>query len=326
MSNSVPIIDISALSARSGGQKQVADQIQAACRNNGFFYVINHGVSESLQNSLELLSWKFFNLPEDQKLKIRMELGGKAWRGFFPVGGELTSGKPDIKEGLYFGEELPEDHPKPLHGKNLFPEEIPDLKEVVLEYMTQLKNLGHQLMRGLSLSLGHNDSYLSDRYTADPFTLFRIFHYPSTISNPSTPQFGVGEHTDYGVLTILKQDAVGGLQIKSGEIWVDAPYLPNTFICNIGDMLEIMTGGYYTSTPHRVINASGKSRLSFPFFFDPNFDAFIQKNDLTHAEAQLQGSGKRWDGQNLLDYSGTYGDYILNKVSAVFPDLSGNLK
>ncbi len=259
-----------------------------------------------------------------------MSKGGRAWRGYFPVGDELTSGKPDLKEGLYFGSELHEQHPKvkakiPMHGANLFPEQFPRLKKIVIEYMDQLTKLGHHLMRGLAVGLNLPEFYFQEKYTDDPLILFRIFHYPSSkVPSYVDAEWGVGEHTDYGVLTILKQDSVGGLQVKSRSGWIEAPYIPGTFICNIGDMLDRMTGGYYRSTPHRVINKSGKSRYSWPFFFDPNWDAAMGPLPL-RGKGQIEGEpsfgAERWDGSNLHAFEGTYGQYILGKVGKVFPEL-----
>lgn len=131
----------------------------------------------------------------------------------------------------------------------------------------------------------------------------------------------MGEHTDYGLLTILKQDDTGGLQIKTKSQWIAAPCIPNAFVCNIGDMLDRMTGGYYRSTPHRVLNVSGQGRLSYPFFFDPNFDAQIKPIDLSKTDGQPDNDRDRWDGANLQAFEGTYGDYILGKVAKVFPQL-----
>lgn len=323
----VPVIDIQPLLSNAPATKQVANALRAACSEYGFFYITNHGISESLQQDLETFSHQFFQLDLASKMKIRMELGGKAWRGFFPVKGELTSGKPDLKEGVYFGTELAATHPSvqqelPMHGANLFPAELPAFKSTVLDYIDALTQLGHHLMRGLSLSLGLPATYFNEHFTNDPLTLFRIFHYPSSAKKSDDQNlWGVGEHTDYGVLTILKQDHVGGLQIRSKDEWIAAPFIPNTFICNIGDMLERMTGGYYQSTPHRVKNRTNKSRLSFPFFFDPNFDAQMHAIPLSHLTTKKEGNYQRWDGANVHDFTGTYGDYVLGKVSKVFPQL-----
>ncbi|WP_199336814.1 isopenicillin N synthase family oxygenase [Oscillatoria sp. FACHB-1407] len=174
-------------------------------------------------------------------------------------------------------------------------------------------------MAGIALSLGLEASYFRDRYTNDPLILFRIFNYPPTPLQQE-PTWGVGEHTDYGLLTILKQDESGGLQVKSKSRWVEAPPIANTFVCNIGDMLDRMTGGLYRSTPHRVKNTSGRDRLSFPFFFDPNFNVEVQPIELVAALAP-DDRHKRWDQASVHEFQGTYGDYVLSKVSKVFPQL-----
>ncbi|MEZ4772402.1 MAG: 2-oxoglutarate and iron-dependent oxygenase domain-containing protein [Bacteroidia bacterium] len=323
----VPVIDISPLVAGQGDRNSVAKQLHAACRESGFFYIRGHGIDETLQNRLHQLSEQFFALPLEEKMNIHMKLGGRAWRGFFPVGEELTSGKPDRKEGLYFGTELGPEDPRvraklPMHGANLFPGHPSGLRETVLSYTSAMTTLGHQLMEGLALSLGLPESYFSDRYTSDPLTLFRIFHYPpESKEDAAAMPWGVGEHTDYGVLTILKQDTVGGLQVRSHGQWIEAPYIEGTFICNIGDMLDRMTGGYYRSTPHRVRNTSGRERYSFPFFFDPNFDVEVKPIDLRHIAALSDEPEARWDGENVHTFEGTYGDYVLGKVAKVFPQL-----
>jgi isopenicillin N synthase-like dioxygenase len=318
----IPIIDVGPLVAGTAGQEAVAAQLGQACRESGFFYVVKHGVDEGLQHRLYELSRTFFAQDLEAKLRIRMALGGRAWRGYFRVGDELTSGKPDQKEGLYFGTELPTDHPlvqagTPLHGPNLFPSEPAGFRQAVLDYLAALTQLGHRLMAGLALSLGLEKSYFADRFTRDPLILFRIFNYPP----PRDPiLWGVGEHTDYGLLTILGQDDAGGLEVRSRSRWVAAPPVPGSFVCNIGDMLDRMTRGLYRSTPHRVRNPAPRDRLSMPFFFDPNFFARVQQIDLPGRKAPDDRS-ERWDGANIHAFQGTYGDYLLNKVGKVFPEL-----
>ena len=148
--------------------------------------------------------------------------------------------------------------------------------------------------------------------------MFRIFHYPP--SPPRDEGWGVGEHTDYGLLTLLAQDDSGGLQVAVPEGWIDAPPVPGTLVCNIGDMLDRLTGGWYNSTPHRVRNRSGHGRLSFPFFLDPGFAAEVPP--LPDRAATAGDGSRRWDGQDLRAFTGTYGEYLLGKVSRVFPQLS----
>jgi isopenicillin N synthase-like dioxygenase len=321
----LPIIDVGPLLVGPAACRDVASQIGLACREAGFFYIVGHGVDEDLQRHLEEYSRRFFAQDLEAKLEIGMTRGGKAWRGYFPVGRELTSGRPDLKEGIYFGAELKPDHPlvktgTPMHGPNLFPSNIPMFRQTVLDYMSAMTSLGHGLMKGIALSLGLEESYFADRYTADPLILFRIFNYPADSSSPKQQEsWGVGEHTDYGVLTILKQDGSGGLQVKSRSGWVDAPPVPGAFVCNIGDMLDRMTGGWYRSTPHRVKNPARHDRLSFPFFFDPNFNAEVKPIEVSWQVDD--DSEERWDRASVHEFGGTYGEYLLGKVSRVFPEL-----
>lgn len=325
--STVPVIDVEALVNRGPRARVVADQLGWACREVGFFYIVGHGVNQTLCLRLGQLSRRFFAQDQATKMQIRMALGGRAWRGYFPVGDELTSGKPDQKEGLYFGAELPDDHPlvragTPIHGRNLFPD-LPEFRETVLEYLNALTHVGHALMAGIALSLGLDEDYFARRYTGDPLVLFRIFNYPrdSSPAGAGETRWGVGEHTDYGLLTILKQDDVGGLQVKSKAGWIDAPPIPGSFVCNLGDMLDRLTRGLYRSTPHRVLNTGRRDRLSFPFFFDPNFQAEVRPIEGLESHPFYEDRSDRWDQASVHDFRGTYGDYLLDKVSKVFPQL-----
>jgi isopenicillin N synthase-like dioxygenase len=308
--------------ADRGARSAVAHAIGDACRDSGFFYVSGHRIASEILARLDAASRKFFALPEAEKLEIRLARGGRAWRGYFPVGGELTSGKPDVKQGVYFGAELKPDHPRvragvPLHGANLFPREVPELRGAVLDYMGAATATAHALMEGVALSLELEPDYFRTHYTANPTILFRIFHYPPVAK--TSHSWGVGEHSDYGLLTLLAQDALGGLQVRTSRGWIEAPPIEGTLVCNIGDMLDRLTGGRYRSTPHRAKNVSGRDRLSFPFFFDPDFDAQIRP--LPGDPAVPDDSDSRWDKASVHAFSGTYGDYLLSKVSKVFPEL-----
>jgi isopenicillin N synthase-like dioxygenase len=320
---SLPVIDIAPLleGGRRGGG--IAREIERACRDTGFFYISGHGVGTDVVARLDRASRAFFALPHEEKMTIAMARGGRAWRGFFPVGGELTSGKPDLKEGVYFGTELDADDPRvragvPMHGGNLWPTAVPELKPAVLDFMARTTRAAHAVMRGVALSLGLDEDYFADTYTADPTVLFRVFHYPP--ARAVDGEWGVGEHTDYGLLTLLAQDDCGGLQVKARDGWIEAPPIPDTLVCNIGDMLDRLTGGFYRSTPHRVRNVSGRDRLSFPLFFDPSFDAVIEPLP-ERASAVQDDSAQRWDRANVHVFRGTYGEYLLGKVGKVFPDL-----
>ncbi len=332
MTSDVPVIDVGPLLAGNlpapgagpGARSEldaVARAIDTACREVGFFYVVGHGVDDALPARLDRLAREFFALPSSEKDRIAMPRAGRAWRGWFPLGGELTSGVPDRKEGLYFGSELGPDHPRvrdgvPLHGANLFPARPADLGPTVLAYLDALTSLGHVLMSGIARALGLEADWFARHLTADPTVLFRIFQYPVTEDDG----WGVAEHTDYGLLTILRQDDVGGLEVHSRSGWVAAPPVPGSFVCNLGDMLERMTGGAYVSTPHRVRNRSAVDRISLALFFDPSWDAEIVPVPVAAGPAR-EGARPRWDDADPHAFRGTYGDYLLTKVAKVFPDL-----
>ena len=320
--NEVPVIDIGPLRSGAEGTEDVAASIDRACREVGFFCISGHGAPLDVLASLDEEARRFFARSEEEKAEIAMARAGSAWRGWFPLGGELTSGRPDGKEGLYFGEELDATDPRvraglPLHGPNLFPAGMPELRRSVLAWMAEMTALAATLMRGVALGLGLEPDWFEEDLTREPTVLFRIFRYPPTDEDG----WGVGEHTDYGLLTILAQDGSGGLQVRGPDGWLDVPALPGVLVCNIGDMLDRMTGGRYRSTPHRVRNTSGRDRLSFPFFFDPGWEALVRPVPLTGA-APSDDAGTRWDGTSVHRWEGTYGDYLLGKVGKVFPDLA----
>jgi isopenicillin N synthase-like dioxygenase len=178
----------------------------------------------------------------------------------------------------------------------------------------------------MALALGLGRRWFAEHLTGDPTLLFRIFRYPSVTGtgtgtgDDARSHWGVGEHTDYGLLTVLAQDDRGGLQVEGPGGWVEVPPHPGSLVCNLGDMLERLTGGRYRSTPHRVRNVSGADRLSFPFFLDPSWDATVER--LPIVERPPDGdAASRWDHASVHGVTGTYGDYLTTKVAKVFPDL-----
>jgi isopenicillin N synthase-like dioxygenase len=316
----IPLLDVSPLldpHADAADCAQVGKAIDAACRDTGFFLVTGHGIDRGLRDDLERLSREFFALPDDVKADIAMAKGGIAWRGWFPVGGELTSGQPDRKEGVYFGTELPPSN-IPLHGPNLFPNDPAGLAPVVLQWIEQVTAVGQAVLSGIALGLGLDRGWFHKHLTADPTVLFRVFHYPPG----DTESWGVGEHTDYGLITLLAQDSHGGLQVRRGDTWLDVPADRYVFVVNIGDMLERMTRGGYRSNPHRVRNLSGADRLSFPLFVDPSWDARVTP---LPDSAHVTEDPERWDGQSVHAWEGVYGDYLTAKVAKVFPGLAAAL-
>ncbi|HEY7640162.1 MAG TPA: 2-oxoglutarate and iron-dependent oxygenase domain-containing protein [Steroidobacteraceae bacterium] len=323
MTTSLPIIDLRLARQGDSALAELAHQLDLACSEFGFFYLTGHEVSEQLTERLLQLSRSFFARDEADKLRIHMSQGGRAWRGYFPVGGELTSGQPDLKEGLYFGTELDESDPRvragmPMHGANLFPD-IPQFRDTVLEYMRALETTGQHVLSLLAQGLRLDADYFQRRYTGDPTVLFRIFRYPP--DEVARAGWGVGSHTDYGLLTLLQQDTVGGLQILNRDRWLDVPPLAGSLVCNVGDMLERLTNGRYLSALHRAKNLTMRERLSMVLFLDPSFDAQLAPLPGVAAATDQPHTNVRWDRIDPHALQGTYGEYLLSKVSKVFPDL-----
>jgi isopenicillin N synthase-like dioxygenase len=297
------------------GARRVATEIDDACRTTGFFRISGHGIGGRAE--LEQLARDFFAEPDEVKQRWAMRYGGRAWRGWFGVGDEVTSGVPDRKEGLYFGAEHRLDDPRvragiPLHGANLFPSA--EWRGAVLGWLGAMTELAHSLLGAIAVGLGLDRGWFRRELTADPTVLLRIFHYPPS----DATDWGVGEHTDYGLLTILAQDGTAGLQVHTARGWVDVPPDPEVLVCNLGDMLERLTGGAYRSTPHRVRNSTGRGRISIPFFFDPSWDAVVPRLPLA---SRATGVRSRWDDADPQAWHGPYGDYLTAKVARVFPHL-----
>ncbi|MCP4435554.1 MAG: isopenicillin N synthase family oxygenase [Actinomycetia bacterium] len=323
----VPTIDLrdfhgagSTSTSRSSAVKRIA----RACSGIGFFQVVGHDIDPALRRSLLDASKEFFALPAAEKQRVSMAHGGRAWRGWFPPGGELTSGVPDAKEGYYFGRHLDATHPAvrqqlPMHGPNLHPSHPQRLGPLVEQWIQQVSEVGMVVLRAMALGLGLAEDHF-ERWCADPVVLFRIFHYPAAPALADS-DWGVAEHTDYGLLTLLAQDDTGGLQVHGPDGWLDVPPDPDALVCNLGDMIERVTGGRYRSTPHRVSRPE-RDRISMPLFLDPSWDAVVEPI------AALDGAGSRdpristrWDGESVFEGPTVYGDYLTAKVSRVFPHL-----
>jgi isopenicillin N synthase-like dioxygenase len=338
---------IDTLTQANGPLAPLVQALLDACETVGFFYVSGYTERQlELERLIDASMREFFSLPVTEKLAMPMSAGGRAWRGYFPVGAELTSGKPDLKEGIYFGRDLPSSHEAvrrslPLHGPNLYPRSPANMGPLVREYMHQCAVLGHLLLALLARGLQLPASYFADGLVKDHLPLFRAFHYPprnmldARLVRASESLWGVGEHTDYGLLTLLKQDDVGGLEVRAldGTTWVPVPPIDGTLVVNLGDILESITAGLLRSTPHRVRMVSEtRMRISLPFFFDPGFESVVQRvplnKDLRNRAADRRAERAargftRWDREIEPPVAGVpYGQYLVTKVSRVFPDLA----
>jgi isopenicillin N synthase-like dioxygenase len=304
------------------GSADAPGEIDAACRTTGFFALADHGVDGASRERLIEAAHRVFGLSRDRKEAVSLAHGGPAWRGWFPLEGELTSGVADLKEGYYFGREEPAGA-LPLHGPNVWPDEVPDLRTEVLAWMASMERVGQQVLAAMAAGLGLASDWFERHLTGDPTVLFRIFRYPPHPDGAEAlARWGVAEHTDYGLLTLLAHDGTPGLEVRVGSQWIAVDPDPDLIVCNLGDMLDRLTLGRYRSTPHRVRNVAGHDRISLPFFLDPAWDAVVEPLPLDDGWTTPPDRSDRWDHADLTDVGGPYGDWLLAKVSEVFPDLA----
>jgi len=276
---SLPIIDISGLSSnKAADRRAVGRELRAACTDKGFFYIKNHGVSESLIGDVFAEAAAFFSLSAEQKAEVD-KVKSKANRGYEPLQGQTLEpgAPPDLKEGYYVGPEHGPDDPRVIagmfnHGANQWPAQRPNFRPVMTAYLDVMLDLSARMMRGIALSLDLPADYFA-HYCSDVMATVRLLHYPPQPPQARPGQKGAGAHTDFGGLTLLRQDDVGGLQVwdQTADAWIHADPVPATYVVNLGDMIARWTNDRYRSTVHRVVNASGRERYSVPFFYTGNY-------------------------------------------------------
>ena len=278
---SLPIVDLSPIvSGAPDGVRTVAAALGRAARETGFFYLVGHPVADSQMQAMFAAAEAFFALPASAKeaLSIRNSPHN---RGYVALEGEsLDPTRPaDLKEGFNIGFDLSPDDPRiaageAFRGVNLWPA-IAGWRETMLAYYEAVWRTGLLVHRAIAFDLGMPEDFFEDKFD-QPLATLRLLHYPAQPARAAPGQIGAGEHTDYGNLTLLATDAVGGLEVRRRDgVWISAPPVAGAFVCNIGDCLMRWTNDIYVSTPHRVVNATGRERYSIPFFLDPNPDADI---------------------------------------------------
>ncbi|HEV8020621.1 MAG TPA: 2-oxoglutarate and iron-dependent oxygenase domain-containing protein [Candidatus Lustribacter sp.] len=269
----IPIIDAARLIGGHPDPQTVA-ALDRACTDVGFFYVTNHGVAPRLIADVAAQAARFFALPMDEKLALTVN---PRMRGYLPLNYESLVGEPgggvSQQEGFWIGHERPVATANPLDGPNVWPASVPELAPAMSAYLTAVETLSAALLRAFALALGFRRDHFVAVFTA-PQSRLKLNHYPPQDAPQHESDIGVVGHSDSGGFTIMWQDANGGLEVqaKNGE-WVGAPPVADTFVINIGTVLQIWTDGRFSSTPHRVINRSGSDRYSVPLFVNPNYDA-----------------------------------------------------
>ncbi|MEM6660221.1 MAG: 2OG-Fe(II) oxygenase family protein [Pseudomonadota bacterium] len=274
----IPVLDLAPL-IHGNDTRQLARDFAEAYGNTGFGYVINHGVDPGLRQAVFDASKQFHDLPDADKQAIALNA---THRGYISINtstdvnsdlAEVT--KPNQSASFMMMREDPETDPEIyLSGPNQWPG-LPGFQDACEAYASAMTGLGRQLI-GLALdAIGVTDRSILTAFET-PTIWLRLLHYPPLPPQAPEGLYGSAPHKDFGCLTLLAQDDVGGLQVQTlaGE-WIDAPPRDDAFIVNVGDMLHRLSNGRLLSTPHRVINATGRERYSVPFFFDPNVSATI---------------------------------------------------
>ncbi|KAI8582064.1 hypothetical protein K450DRAFT_278450 [Umbelopsis ramanniana AG] len=277
----LPILDLSLFLSNSPEDKAAfVHNLQDAVLKYGFFYLKNApSLTPELQDKALKQAKAFFALPLEEKLKIEM-INSPHFRGYQRLGAETTNFKQDNREQIDYGMEVPAENMTDetpaylgLKGPNQWPD-VPGFKDTIKEYMNACCEIAKTLMRAVAISLDLGENHFA-KFEHEPHVRMKVVRYPPmghATDKPHEHGLGVGPHKDYGCLTILLQDDVGGLQVQGMDgVWIDAKPLPGCLVINIGEMFERMTQKTYVATVHRVLNnTSGKDRLSLPVFFNPN--------------------------------------------------------
>jgi isopenicillin N synthase-like dioxygenase len=295
-SGSVPIIDLSPwYTEGEAAKRSVAAQVGAACRDIGFLTISGHQVPDMLTERTYATAQEFFARPLDEKAKVDRPAPDQV-RGYSAVGGEGLSyslgepAPPDLKESLTIGPtEVPREDPYftgpaagPHFAPNLWPAQPADLQTVWTAYFAAMERLAADLMRMFAIALELPEHFFDDKIKRH-ISMFRALKYPSQKEAPLPGQLRAGAHSDYGSLTILRQEnRPGGLEVRNHDgVWVPIAAVPGTFVVNIGDLMMQWTNDTWISTMHRVVNpppdkADDSDRISLVFFHQPNYDAMVE--------------------------------------------------
>jgi len=275
----IPIIDIAdSFSDDLEKRKKVAWEIHKACVDTGFFYITNHGISQAEMDAHLDLAKQFFELPMEEKLQLAPE------KKDINLGYEVIAAQtldegspPDLKEGFISGLDVDENHRYtklnvPGMGLNRWPESLPDFQRQYETYVEKALDLGRHIAAMLALSLELPEDYFAEGVD-EPLHYCRILKYPPMPEDAAPNQLGAGAQTDWGLLTILLHDDIGGLEVQNADgQWISAPPIEGAFIVNLGEMLPVITNDRYKATMHRVLNnKSERTRYSCPTFLDPEY-------------------------------------------------------
>src|SRR6266496_6436060 len=260
---SIPVVDV------SGRPGEVAEPLGRAAREVGFMYVTGTGLDPRLFDDLLAAARRFFALPMEDKMRVWIGRSANH-RGYVPEGEEVfAGGTADRKEAYDLALDLPETQ-GPLLGPNQWPD-LPGFRRAVTAYYEAVLAFGHRLFESFAVALGEEPGFFRPYLTQPPSQL-RLIHYPFDESAEDRP--GIGAHTDYECFTLLRPTAPGLEVLNGAGEWIDVPPLPDAFVLNIGDMLELWTGGEFIATTHRVRKVR-QERYSFPLFFSVDYSTVV---------------------------------------------------
>ena len=276
----IPVIDISGL-MQTGETAQAAAAIHEAATRVGFFYLSGHGIAPELMAQAFAVTRDFFDQPEAVKASAAVDTNQRGWMatGMATMEGAATH---DLKEVFFWGAP---DHPP----ENRWPADYPRLQTEITPYYRAVCGIGNAVLRAIAAGFDLPADTFEAAYERSMARGQLVYYPPSTVDDETEQRFGVAPHTDFGVLTFLLQDNNGGLQVRNRDgDWIEAPPIPGTLVCNIGDLLQRWTNDRFVSTLHRVINRSGNKRHSIPVFFDPSSDAIIDPRALGTPDAEAK--------------------------------------
>lgn len=303
--STLPILDLAQLNGTPVDRAAFLSQLRYAAREVGFFYLINHGISSTLQQALQHQSRLFFQLSDDDKRQVSM-LHSPHFRGYNRAASEITRGQPDWREQFDVGAERPalsvnahDPAWRRLQGPNLWPDALPSLKETVLAWQSEMTRVALTLLNTFAEALSLPKNAFVSLYGTEPNEHIKLIRYPGQQASQSNQ--GVGAHKDSGFLSFLLQDDQKGLQVETAPgQWIDAIPLPGSFVFNIGELLELATNGYLRATVHRVISPPAEQqRLSIAFFLGAQLDAVVPVYRLPEALSR-ETKGPDSDPQNPL--------------------------
>ncbi|MER6381514.1 2-oxoglutarate and iron-dependent oxygenase domain-containing protein [Streptomyces sp. NPDC001250] len=308
----LPIIDLSAADRGPQARALLHAQLHSAAHDVGFFQLVGHGVTQAETDALITAMRAFFALPEADRLALD-NVNSPHFRGYTRTGDERTAGARDWRDQLDIGAERPARIPGPgeppywwLQGPNQWPVALPELRTAALAWIDRLSAVAERLLRELLTAIGAPADFYAPVFGARAHPHLKLVRYPGSAGD-GTDQ-GVGAHKDYGFLTLLLQDTVGGLQVhREDGRFHDVPPLQGAFVVNLGELLEVATNGYLLATNHRVVSPAGATeRFSVPFFYNPRLDARIEPLPFPHA---AQAPGVTTDPSNPL-----YAEYGYNEL------------